>query len=619
MNQHIALFTKSQYPQLTQKLHALSQARSRWGGLSLKEKQSYLKKILNRLPALDHRAWGEASALRQGYRLDTIWGQQSAGAETLLNILVIRNTLTSLIQTYQSLIKTGTPPKLDKRGVYPLRSDSTRTRNKADASQRTAYHVFPRTLKERLSLNGLAKIQAQVWTTASEETLYTSPTSKPELCLILGAGNQTFLALGDLLYKMFVEGHLCILKHHPIRAFSEPFINELFQDLIKEDFFFALQTDLPTSQWLCYHDLIDSVHMTGGTATHDAIVWGQNKEEQEQNKKQSTPLLHKPMTSELGCVTPWMILPGTQWSQKELNHQAGHLITGVIGQNSCNCLSPKLLLLDEDWPQSDAFIQAIRSTLKKCKLPPPYYPNTHGRYQGFVDRYQEQEQKGGLPVLESIHPPSIPASSGNVERFGDPLPWLLIHLDEESDEYALQNEAFAPVLAIYKIKSQNHPLTFLQKCTSLVNERVWGTLSCTLIVHPQLEKQKEVNQALESALGELNYGSIGVNIWTSMIYALESCTWGGSSNERLDAVESGIGVVRNTLMIDQVDRSIVKAPFINPAQIVPNAEGHFPVKPGVFYGLASFIVRPSLRSFLGLIWSFIRPTSLNNEIDESRR
>jgi aldehyde dehydrogenase (NAD(P)+) len=50
-------------------------------------------------------------------------------------------------------------------------------------------------------------------------------------------------------------------------------------------------------------DLIAGVHMTGGKATHDAIVWGPNNYEQPRRPDQK-PLLQVPMTSELGCVTP---------------------------------------------------------------------------------------------------------------------------------------------------------------------------------------------------------------------------------------------------------------------------------------------------------------------------
>lgn len=44
-------------------------------------------------------------------------------------------------------------------------------------------------------------------------------------------------------------------------------------------------------QELLYSPLVDCVHMTGGTATHDAIVWGSSPEEQARRKQASDPLL----------------------------------------------------------------------------------------------------------------------------------------------------------------------------------------------------------------------------------------------------------------------------------------------------------------------------------------
>ena len=584
--------------QITRSLERLSQNRSIWGSLPLERKKTYLQTLVSRLSDLDHRRWGEQSALIQGYSLESIWGQQSASSETLINILVMKNTLKALIQTYDALIKTQSPPTLTPLASHPPRAHQTQ--------ERTAYRVFPRHWKDRLSINGMAKLKAEVWTTASPKNMYKTPTPQPEVCLVLGAGNQTFLAFGDLIYKMFVEGHLCVLKHHPLRSFSHPFLCDLFKELIDDGFFFALQTDLQTSQWLCDHPLVDSVHMTGGKANHDAIVWGKTQEEQAENRQRQTPRLSKPMTSELGCVTPWVVVPGTSWTQTHLHHQVGHLLTGVIGQASCNCLAPKVLVIDQDWPQAEAFIDHIRDTLGKCRLPPPYYPATAQRYHRFIEHYQDQKQSNGQPVLELIESEAIPPHADVDDSLKKPLPWLLIHLDQDSDPYALQNEAFAPVLAIYRMKTANQAARFLHQTTSFLNQEVWGTLSCTLIVHPDLEKQKETQTALNSALEHLDYGSIAINAWTSLVYALESCTWGGSPNEQIDQIESGIGFVRNTLMMNEVDRCILRAPFINPAQIIPDRDGLFPVKPSIFYGLADVILKPGLRSIFRLIASLFK-------------
>lgn len=38
--------------------------------------------------------------------------------------------------------------------------------------------------------------------------------------------------------------------------------------------------------------------------------------------------LQVPISSELGCVTPWLVVPG-EWSEKELTHQSRALAEGI--------------------------------------------------------------------------------------------------------------------------------------------------------------------------------------------------------------------------------------------------------------------------------------------------
>jgi hypothetical protein len=38
------------------------------------------------------------------------------------------------------------------------------------------------------------------------------------VCVVLGAGNQAFLAASDTLHHLFVEGSVCLLKLHPLQV-----------------------------------------------------------------------------------------------------------------------------------------------------------------------------------------------------------------------------------------------------------------------------------------------------------------------------------------------------------------------------------------------------------------
>lgn len=63
--------------------------------------------------------------------------------------------------------------------------------------------------------------------------------------------------------------------------------------------------DLALTQHMLYSPLTDCVHMTGGTATHDAIVWGGSPAEQARRRAASDPLLKVRLpAAELLRITP---------------------------------------------------------------------------------------------------------------------------------------------------------------------------------------------------------------------------------------------------------------------------------------------------------------------------
>jgi len=274
------------------------------------------------------------------------------------------------------------------------------------------------------------------------------------------------------------------------------------------------------------------------------------------------------------------------------------LAMAFVSQNSCNCLSPKLLVLDEDWPQIEQFLDYLRSNLAKAKLPPPYYPGSEKRYQGFIQAYPKE----AIEIIESKHAPAQPDHG-----LGDPLGWMLIHLTPDSDPYALQNEAFSPVLGIYRFSGQNQFAQFLPKAVSFVNNQVWGTLSCTILCHDQLMKEQAAT--LEKAIAELRYGSVAINAWTATVYGMDGCTWGAYPGEELHNVASGIGFVRNAFLIQDVEKSVLRSPFVHSGQLKLSENGTIPLSAKQFQAISALTLQPGFLSMLKVVWHmmFSRP------------
>ena len=102
---------------------------------------------------------------------------------------------------------------------------------------------------------------------------------------------------------------------------------------------------------------------------------------------------------------------------------------------------------------------------------------------------------------------------------------------------------------------------FVDAATSFCNDVVWGTLGATLIVSPASQKDHAVAEAVDRAVADLRYGSIGVNIWHGLSFAMGCTTWGAYPGHPRTDIQSGTGVVGNAAMFDRPQKSVVRGPF----------------------------------------------------------
>lgn len=404
--------------------------------------------------------------------------------------------------------------------------------------------VFPQSALDRLLFTGFS---AEVWIEpgerATQGAIYRAkregaPLHEGKLALVLGAGNVASIGPMDALYKLFVEDEVVVVKTNPVNAYLQPFWEEAFRPLLDGGWFAVVRGGADVGSHLCNHPEVDTIHMTGSDRTHDAIVWGSTRAEQEKNKAAGTPKLKKPITSELGAVTPTLVVPGP-WSEADLRFQARHVAGMVANNASFNCNACKVLVTAKGWAQREQFLELVHEALERTAPRRAYYPGAQERYQGFLDHY----------------PQAKPLS----ERTRDVVPWTVIpDVPDDAGEYALSNEAFCGVLAEVTL-DETGPARFLEAMTEFANERCWGTLSCVTLIHPQTEREHAAS--FDRALAALRYGGIGVNAFAGVIYALVTPTWGAFPGHPLEDVRSGRGVVHNALLIDHPQKSIVRAPF----------------------------------------------------------
>ena len=422
-------------------------------------------------------------------------------------------------------------------GVRPLPSVRTAPNGQTVAT------VFPTSPLDKLMMGG---ISAEVWVEpgkeASQGRIYrdklAGKASTGKVALVLGAGNVASIGPMDALYKLFVDDEVVILKTNPVNAYLGPHIEEAMRPLVDEGFFAVVDGGAVVGSHIFNHPKIDSIHMTGSDRTHDAIVWGRDPEEQKRRKAANDPFITKPISSELGAVTPVLVVPGP-WSDADIEFQARHVASMVANNASFNCNAAKALVVASGWDRKQQFLAKVRDALAKMPARKAYYPGAQDRYRGFLDHYPTAEKLG--------------------DGSSDVVPWTVIpNVPPKPGEYALTNEAFCGVLALVELEASD-AASFLKAAVPFANDTMWGTLSAMVLIDPVTEKENKA--AFEQALADLRYGGIAVNAFAGVIYALVVTTWGAFPGHPLTDIQSGRGVVHNAFMFDNPQKSIVRAPF----------------------------------------------------------
>lgn len=400
--------------------------------------------------------------------------------------------------------------------------------------------VFPTNLQDRAMFTGFtAEVWIQPGKGATQGAIYREAHSTGKVSLVLGAGNVSSIPPMDLLYKLFVENEVVVLKMNPVNAHVGPRLEDAFSSLIEEGFLAVVYGGAEVGAHLADHAQIDTLHVTGSDRTYDAIVWGADPTEQAKRKKENRPLNNRPFTAELGCVTPVLVVPGP-WSDDELEFQARH-VAGMVAQNgSFNCNAAKVIVTSKTWPLREKFLEKVSAALARTPPRKAYYPGAQQRYEGFVKNYKNAKVLG--------------------EQGDQIVPWTLLpDVPAKKGEYALTNEAFCGVIAEVAIDGDD-ARAFLKNAVAFANDDCWGTLSCCLLIHPTTERAYA--DSLDTAVASLRYGGIGVNVWPGVIYGLCSPTWGAFPGHPPTDIQSGAGVVHNTFLFDHPEKSVVRAPFV---------------------------------------------------------
>jgi acyl-CoA reductase-like NAD-dependent aldehyde dehydrogenase len=358
----------------------------------------------------------------------------------------------------------------------------------------------------------------------------------------------------DAIYKLYNERQVVLLKMNPVNEYLGEVFETIFEGFVAAGFVRFVYGGGEVGAYLTSHPGIETIHITGSATTYNIIRYGAG-DTGEANRVSDIPVNDRPISAELGGVSPTIVVPG-DWSRADLAFQADHVVTQKMNNSGFNCVAAQVLILPESWDLTDAFIEEIRSQLRDLPDRDAYYPGAQDRCDAVIQ------------------------GSGTAEVFGNGERRILVTGIDPSmtDDPAFTTEYFAPALAVVTLPSPSVD-EYCATATVFANDVLEGTLGANVIVHPKTEK---AHPGVGEMIADLRYGGIGVNTWSASVYLLARCPWGAYPGNSPSDIGSGIGVVHNSLMFSRAQKSVARGPFAPSHRTLGKGEFHLAAKPVFF-------------------------------------
>ena len=499
--------------------------KERWARTSVSERIALLERVIEDTAAAG-AAWVEEAARQKGIPAGTpAVGEEWQGGPALVARMarLLRNSLRDI----------------EKHGRPQLPGDL-----KTGPDRRVIAPVFPADIYDRILFPSTA---IEMWmppgrsadeVIAQQAWAYRGDGQAPVLELVLGAGNVASLAPRDVLYSMFVENRVAVLKCNPVNDYLAPHWEKSFRALIDHGVLQIIKGDAAIGAYLVSHPQVEHIHITGSDKTFDSIVFGPG-EEGVARKARGERLVNTPVTAELGNVSPIIVVPG-KWSDGDIRYQARHVATMLANNGGFNCICARVVVTAANWPQREAFLSEVERALAALSPRYAYYPGAESRHAAFLESHPDAVQLGG--------------------RREGALPWTFVRGCDPADagDPCFTTEAFCSLMGETALPGETAG-EFLDQATAFCNETLWGTLGATVIVKNQ--RDSDVAAGMERAVRDLRYGSVSVNVWVGMSFGATVNSWGAYPGHPDADIQSGRGVVGNTYMLRDPEKSVVRAPF----------------------------------------------------------
>lgn len=359
-------------------------------------------------------------------------------------------------------------------------------------------------------------------------------TKNPTTTLVLGAGNQSCIPILDFAHHIATRRSPVVLKLNPVNEYLKPVFDSILSPFIKRRFLTIVNGDAELGKYLTNHQGISHIHLTGSSNTYENIVYGKKLSEKEIGSKSIKKVNNKSITTELGNVTPVVVVPD-KWSTSDIKVQAKKIATAKLQNAGFNCIAAQVVVLDKNWKQKDQLINEVKKVIRSQQTRYFYYP-------GSKERISEINKSSNVEIL-SQDSCEVPYSAS---------------ITDSDDEFYFHNEVWGGTI-IFKILESDSTKDYIKQATIFCNDELWGNLGCTVLIKPKTERayRNEFNEMIDN----LKYGTVAINEWCALGFAIPSLPWGGYPGNKDSDIQSGQGYVHNSFLFESPLNGIVRTDF----------------------------------------------------------
>ncbi len=280
-----------------------------------------------------------------------------------------------------------------------------------------------------------------------------------------------------------------------------------------------------------------------------------------------------------------IVVPG-HWSASDLDYQAEHLVSMLTNNAGFNCNATRVIVTHAGWNQRDDLLKAIRAIFAKTPPRAAYYPGARDRHAAFVAAHPEAERFG--------------------TDEGDELPWMLIAgvAPEMTDDIVFTTEAFCSLFAETALAAAS-AAEFVNRAVDFANDGS-GARSTrpSWRIRPR-SKTRPLQSASRTRSPICATARSASTTGLPRASCSASTTWGAFPGHQLTDIQSGTGVVHNTLMFGRPQKTVMRAPFRS-TPTPPWFVTHGRAASAVFRKLADFEMNPSPGKVPSIVISAVR-------------